>query len=51
MERRHRLGYAGRTYSASPAAGYLNLHLAEQRALVESALGLDEAGAGERKSA
>ena len=45
------LRYAGRTYSASPAAGYLNVHLAEQRALVESALGLDAERAGRRRSA
>ena len=40
-----RLGYAGREYSASLAAGYLSVHLEQQRALVESALGLDELAA------
>ena len=45
------LQYAGRDYSASPAVGYLNVHLEEQRALVEHALGLDALDAGERKSA
>ena len=47
----HRLSYAGRTYSASPAAGYLNVHLAEQRELVNTALALDAAGAERRLSA
>ena len=47
----HRLSYAGRTYSASPAAGYLNVHLAEQRELVNTALGLDAASADQRMSA
>jgi len=44
------LSYAGRDYSASPAAGYHNVHLAEQKALVEAALGTD-ALAVKRKSA
>ena len=48
---RHRLIYAGREYSASPAAGYRNIHLEEQRALVASALGLDELEAMKRRSA
>ena len=47
----HRLSYAGRTYSASPAAGYLNVHLAEQRELVNTALDLDTVGAQRRMSA
>ena len=46
-----RLGYAGREYSASPAAGYLGLHLEQQRALVESALGLDELAALKQRTA
>ncbi len=37
------LGYAGRDYSASPAAGYLGLHKEQQHALVEEALGLQPA--------
>ena len=45
-----RLGYAGREYSASPAAGYLRVHLEQQRALVGSALGLDEPGRSEVSS-
>jgi 2-oxoglutarate dehydrogenase E1 component len=32
------LGYAGRDASASPAAGYMKLHLDQQRALIEEAL-------------
>jgi len=40
MSARHRLSYAGRGPSASPAVGYLNVHAAEQRALVSAALGL-----------
>jgi 2-oxoglutarate dehydrogenase E1 component len=32
------LGYAGRPPSASPACGYLQLHLVQQRALVDTAL-------------
>ena len=43
IQRKHKLVYAGRDYSASPAAGYLNVHTGEQRALVETALGLDQA--------
>jgi 2-oxoglutarate dehydrogenase E1 component len=34
----HSLSYAGREYSASPATGYRELHLAEQKALIEGAL-------------
>ncbi len=37
------LSYAGRTSSASPAVGYLQLHTEQQKALVEAALGLDAA--------
>ena len=50
IQRKHRLVYAGRDYSASPAAGYLNVHTSQQRALVETALGLDQA-ASRTKSA
>ncbi len=60
LSRRHLAGmigdtrellYAGRDYSASPAVGYLNVHLEEQRSLVESALGLDVVEESARKSA
>ena len=34
------LEYAGRDASASPAAGYMSLHLAQQEQLVRQALGL-----------
>ena len=50
IQRKHKLTYAGRDYSASPAAGYLSLHTSQQRALVETALGLDQP-ASRRKSA
>ena len=50
IQRKHTLVYAGRDYSASPAAGYLNVHTSQQRALVETALGLDQP-ASRRKSA
>ena len=50
IQRKHTLVYAGRDYSASPAAGYLNVHTSQQRSLVETALGLDQA-ASRRKSA
>ena len=46
-----RLVYAGREYSASPAAGYVSVHLEQQRALVESALGLDELAALKQRTA
>lgn len=38
----HQLRYAGRTYSASPAAGSLHIHREQQQALIEDALGLRE---------
>ena len=38
----HKLRYAGRTYSASPAAGSLHIHREQQQALIEDALGLRE---------
>ena len=37
------LSYAGRTSSASPAVGYLQLHNEQQKALVEAALSWDAA--------
>ena len=50
LQRKHTLIYAGRDYSASPAAGYHNVHADQQQALVETALGLDQA-ASRKKSA
>jgi len=38
---RHSLEYAGRPYSASPAVGYLHVHLAQQKRLVADALQLE----------
>jgi 2-oxoglutarate dehydrogenase E1 component len=35
-------GYAGRFYSASPAVGHMNLHLQQQRQLVDDALELNK---------
>ncbi len=35
---RHSLEYAGRPYSASPAVGYLHVHLAQQKRFVSDAL-------------
>ena len=40
-----------RPYSASPAGGYMSLHLEQQQALVDEALRLKVAGATEKKSA
>ncbi|HOV20057.1 MAG TPA: hypothetical protein PLK10_11550, partial [Ottowia sp.] len=34
-----KLGYAGRAASASPAAGYADLHQEQQKALVDAAFG------------
>ena len=42
LSEKHTFGYAGRFYSASPAAGYMSLHLAQQKQLVEDALQLDK---------
>lgn len=38
---KHVLEYAGRPYSASPAVGYLHVHLAQQRNLISDALQLE----------
>ena len=35
----HKLGYAGRPFSASPAVGYAHLHLEQQKALLDQAYG------------
>jgi 2-oxoglutarate dehydrogenase E1 component len=40
---KHTLEYAGRPYSASPAVGYLHVHLAQQKKLVSDALDLERA--------
>ena len=42
LDEHHTFGYAGRFYSASPAAGYMSTHLAQQRQLVADALQLDK---------
>ncbi|MCG8433692.1 MAG: 2-oxoglutarate dehydrogenase E1 component, partial [Gammaproteobacteria bacterium] len=46
LQTRHELTYAGRDAFASTAAGYYQLHMKEQKALIEAALGL-----GSRRSA
>ncbi|HET7306472.1 MAG TPA: 2-oxoglutarate dehydrogenase E1 component [Gammaproteobacteria bacterium] len=38
LKSKHRLSYAGRPGSASPAAGYLELHKQQQQALIQAAL-------------
>jgi 2-oxoglutarate dehydrogenase E1 component len=43
LSSKHTLEYAGRPYSASPAVGYLHLHLAQQRQLISDALELEAA--------
>ncbi len=50
IKSRHKLSYAGRTYSASPASGYLNVHMKEQRGLVETALALDQPAVTKRSA-
>ena len=51
LEQKRRLNYAGRGYSASPAVGYLHLHLAQQRQIVSDALQLEELTATSKRSA
>ncbi len=41
LTERHVFGYAGRFYSASPAAGYMSLHQRQQKQLIHDALQLD----------
>jgi 2-oxoglutarate dehydrogenase E1 component len=41
LKQPERLAYAGRPFSAAPAAGYAWLHLKQQHALVDQALGLE----------
>ncbi len=42
LGRQHTFGYAGRFYSASPAVGYMSLHLEQQKQLVSDALQLSK---------
>ena len=47
----HVFGYAGRFYSASPAVGYMSLHIEQQKQLVSDALQLDKIEITHRKTA
>ncbi|MGH8428126.1 MAG: hypothetical protein ACRES7_09120, partial [Gammaproteobacteria bacterium] len=49
LTRRQTLIYAGREASAAAATGYASQHRAEERALVEEALGLGERSAVQGK--
>ena len=44
-------GYAGRFYSASPAVGYMSLHIKQQKQLVDDALELNKLEVTRKKSA
>ena len=46
LKQKHVLSYAGRQPSASTAAGYMQLHAQQQKALIQDALGLAEAKQG-----
>ncbi|HSC47728.1 MAG TPA: 2-oxoglutarate dehydrogenase E1 component, partial [Gammaproteobacteria bacterium] len=46
LKTRHELRYAGRSPSASTAAGYMQLHAQQQKALIQDALGTAEAKQG-----
>ena len=50
LKSKHELSYAGRAPSASTAAGYMQLHLQQQKALIQDALGTSEAKAKTRPS-
>ena len=41
LKKQHELIYAGRAHAASPAVGYYQVHVEQQRALVASALGIN----------
>ncbi len=42
LQEHHAFGYAGRFYSASPATGHMDMHLEQQRQLINDALQLDK---------
>ncbi len=46
LRQKHVLSYAGRSPSASTAAGYMELHVQQQKALIQDALGLSDAKQG-----
>ncbi|HEX6550225.1 MAG TPA: 2-oxoglutarate dehydrogenase E1 component, partial [Gammaproteobacteria bacterium] len=43
LQNKHTLSYAGRAASASPAAGYAQLHVIQQKELIQEALGMNPA--------
>ncbi|HEX7031019.1 MAG TPA: 2-oxoglutarate dehydrogenase E1 component [Gammaproteobacteria bacterium] len=49
LQSRHGLRYAGREHAASTAAGYFQMHVAEQKALIEQALNGDGHNKNSRK--
>jgi len=50
LKQKHALSYAGRSASASTAAGYMQLHMQQQKALIQEALGTADAKAKTRPS-
>ena len=50
LQDHHQFGYAGRPYSASPAAGNMAMHLEQQRQLISDALQLDKIEITHKKS-
>ncbi len=50
LDDHHQFGYAGRQYSASPAAGTMAMHLEQQRQLIADALELDKLEVTHKKS-
>ena len=51
LQEQHSFGYVGRFYSASPAVGYMSIHLKQQKQLINDALKLDKIEITPRKSA
>src|SRR6185312_626323 len=43
LKQKHELRYAGRPHAASTAAGYMQLHVQQQKALIQNALGTADA--------
>jgi 2-oxoglutarate dehydrogenase E1 component len=51
LQEQHSFGYVGRFYSASPAVGYMSVHLKQQKELINDALKLDKIEITPRKTA